>query len=239
MIRRSQARATACSVAMPLESGTFRSQMTRSNCSSVRRASASRSVPTVCTAGAAQRICARKVVTTPAQIWSSSSSRMRTCFGRGCSALWGKTMDAPAYFTAGGNLPAASQTLTFSHNALQAARGLRAAGHQPFRQLVAEGGDIARARPPHPAGLAMAQAMAQRVAQAARAEGVAEHMRVHRDVHDQRMALALLGHLVELVDDHVAEVGVVLLAVHHDLGVIELYRVGHRKKRPGARAQPH
>jgi hypothetical protein len=34
------------------------------------------------------------------------------------------------------------------------------------------------------------------------------------------MPLALLDHLVELVDDHVAEVGRVLLAVDHDLRVV-------------------
>jgi hypothetical protein len=34
------------------------------------------------------------------------------------------------------------------------------------------------------------------------------------------MALALLDHLIELVDDHVAEVGGVLAAVHDHLRVV-------------------
>src|SRR2546430_7596138 len=41
----------------------------------------------------------------------------------------------------------------------------------------------------------------ERRAQTPEPEGLAEDIAVHRDVHHQRMALALLDHLVELVDE--------------------------------------
>ena len=48
----------------------------------------------------------------------------------------------------------------------------------------------------------MLHAVPERAAQQSQAEGLAEDVRVHRDVHDKRVALALLDHFLELVDDY-------------------------------------
>src|SRR5688572_22851459 len=71
------------------------------------------------------------------------------------------------------------------------------AGLQP----VAELRHVARPRPPDARGLRVPLAVGERRPQPPEAEGLAEDVGVHRDVHHQRMALALLDHLVELVDD--------------------------------------
>jgi hypothetical protein len=107
------------------------------------------------------------------------------------------------------------------------------------RQAVAELGDLAGPGAPHLVLRLAFQAVAQRLAQQAQAERLAEDVGVDRDVHHQRMPLALLGHLVELLHDHVAEVAGVLLAVRDHLRVVQLDRVGHRQDGAAARAHPH
>src|SRR5205823_7090801 len=49
-------------------------------------------------------------------------------------------------------------------------------------------------------------------------------------IYDQGMALALRSHLLELVDDHVAEFRRALPAVYDRLGVVELDRIGDRQR---------
>src|SRR5436305_222653 len=66
--------------------------------------------------------------------------------------------------------------------------------------------DIARPCKPYTIAAAL-EAMPQRGAKPPQAERLPEDVGVHRDIHHQRMAHALLQHLVELVDDHVAELG--------------------------------
>src|SRR5260221_12731853 len=115
----------------------------------------------------------------------------------------------------------------------------RSSWDQAGLQAVAELGDLARHGKPYASGSGVLLAMAQRGAQPSQAKRLAEDVGVHREIHHQRMALALLDHLVELVVDHVAEVGRVLLAVDHDLRIVQLDRVRHRQDRAGTRAQPH
>ncbi len=74
-------------------------------------------------------------------------------------------------------------------------------------------------------------------AEVLQAERLAGHVRMQRDRHDQRVALGLPHHLVELVDDEVRE-GVGVHAAHHDgVGVVRLLRIGNEHQRPGARGE--
>src|SRR5689334_9425916 len=97
---------------------------------------------------------------------------------------------------------------------------------------------VARPCKPYTGGAALL-AMTQGGAQPPQAEGLSEDVGVDRDIHHQRMAGALLQHLVELVDDHVAELFRPLLAVHHMLGIVQFNRIRHRQDRPGPGTQPH
>src|SRR6185369_11695866 len=125
--------------------------------------------------------------------------------------------------------PGARRRLTNPH--------LSTSGDETFWQARAEICNLSRARPPHARGAGVLDAMPQRSTQAAQPERVAEYVGVDRHAHDQRVARALLDHLVELVDDHVAEVGGVLLAVDDDLRVVQLDRIRNREQRARARAQ--
>src|SRR3954447_10320125 len=82
-------------------------------------------------------------------------------------------------------------------------------------------------------------AVLQGAAQTAQAKRLAEDMRMERDVHDQRMALRLREHLVELVDDGVGEHGGRPPAMDDGLSVVGLDRIRHGEERAGAGAQPH
>src|SRR5258706_85905 len=85
----------------------------------------------------------------------------------------------------------------------------------------------------------MREAMPECGAQRPQPERLAEHVRMDRDVADERMAPALIDHLLELVDDHVAELPGAWLAVHHHGRVVDFHRVGYREDRPRARSHPY
>src|SRR5262245_29961488 len=89
------------------------------------------------------------------------------------------------------------------------------------RKAVAVVGDLAGLAPPHSRALGVCDAVLERPADHTQPERLAKHVGVDRHVHHQRIALALLDHLVELLDDHVAEIARVLLAVDHDLRVVD------------------
>ena len=57
--------------------------------------------------------------------------------------------------------------------------------------------------------------MEEAAAQRPQPEGIAEDVGVDRDVADQRVLRALLDHLLELVDQHVAELASRVLPVNH------------------------
>src|SRR6185295_2018524 len=84
---------------------------------------------------------------------------------------------------------------------------------------------VARPCKPYTGRLRVLQAVPERGAQAPQAERLAENVGVNRDIHHERVPLALLHHLVELVDDHVGELGCAAAAMHDVLRVVELDRV--------------
>src|ERR1700693_2409552 len=63
-------------------------------------------------------------------------------------------------------------------------------------------------------------------------------MRMECYSHPQRLLTSLLEHLVELVDNHIAELLRVRQAADHCAAVIYLLRIGNGQKWPGGRAQP-
>src|SRR5262245_26279310 len=169
--------------------------------------------------------------TRSARAVSPAISRTRTGSAACCLVGWAASMGLPLYPPGAGGL----RRLTNTH----VTTSRRASGYHSGRQTFAKTCDFTRTGPPHLRRARMLDAVPQGAAQAAHAERLSEHVRVHRNVHHQRVALALLAHLVELVDDHVAEIGRVLLAVDDDLGVVQLDGIGHRKDGARARAQPH
>src|SRR5712691_10745071 len=178
MIGCSPARDSASSVASPEESGRLRSESTRSKGPAASLASASARVPATSRRSPARRILRTRVPSSSANRGSSSSSRTLT--GLRSSRL--RLFDSAFGITLNPTLRNDS--------------GL---------QQVAVCSHVARPRPPGAGGLRMLQAVLERAAQTPEPEGLAEDVAVHRDVHHQRMALALLDHLVELVDHHVAQ----------------------------------
>src|SRR5678816_2542305 len=65
--------------------------------------------------------------------------------------------------------------------------------------------DIRRPALPHAIRISILEAVLQCVSQRPQAKRIAERVRVYRDVAYERMLLALLDHLLELIDDHLAE----------------------------------
>ena len=55
---------------------------------------------------------------------------------------------------------------------------------------------------------------------------LADDVRMERDAHDERLALRLREHLVEVVDDHVGEVAGVHLPRDDHRDVVQLLRIG-------------
>src|SRR6266705_1817659 len=102
----------------------------------------------------------------------------------------------------------------------------------------AELGYLARPRPPDAVPVFVLDAMLEREAQRPQPERLAENVGVDRDVAHERVLFALLDHLVELIDQHVAELAGAVLAVHDRGRIVDLDRVGNRKDRPGARPHP-
>src|SRR5215813_5819813 len=95
------------------------------------------------------------------------------------------------------------------------------AGHQtaesasrndPFRHFEAVLGDVARARHPD-AVLALVDAMLDRLAQRPQPERLTDDETVQREREHQRLALGLLEHLLELVDDHLGELAAGMVAM--------------------------
>src|SRR6266571_698214 len=102
----------------------------------------------------------------------------------------------------------------------------------------AELGYLARPRPPDAVPVFVLDAMLEREAQRPQPERLAENVGVDRDVAHERVLFALLDHLVELIDQHVAELAGTVLAVHDRGRIVDLDRVGHGKDRPRARPHP-
>ena len=69
--------------------------------------------------------------------------------------------------------------------------------------------------------------------------GLAENEGVQRQRVDQRLLLALLQHLVDLVGHHLGELARRVVAVEKRRRIVELHRVGHRQDRPELRLHPH
>src|SRR6185436_5680042 len=225
MIGQVVAEAMRSSVSRPDESGSHRSARTRSNM--LERSSSSAS-PSVCAAWSTGCPDSPATQRRTSAAKSGSSSRRRTLTV--CSTGWnsGAGCMGPPLYPPPGRRSAPTDKPSLS-----------ASGDETFWQARAEICNLARPRPPHPRGAGVLDAMPQGGTQAAQAERVAKHVGVDRDTHHQRVALALLDHLVELVDDHVAEVRSVLLAMDDHLRVVELDRIRNREQRPRARAQPH
>src|SRR5207237_5129592 len=111
-------------------------------------------------------------------------------------------------------------------------------GDEARLEAITVFGDVPGSAPPDFFAFPL-KAMLERRPQAPQPKGLAEYVGVNRDIHHERVALALPAPRVEIVDDHVAEVRGVLPAVDDDLRVVELYWVGHGQERPRTRAQPH
>src|SRR4051812_1816886 len=226
MIGHVVANAIRSSVSRPDESGSHRSARTRSNMLERSSSSASSSVCAAWSSGCPESPATQRR-TSAAK--SGSSSRRRTLTV--CST-WSNSGAACMAGTHCTGQPAGTRRrLTNPH--------LSASGYETFWQARAEICNLSRPRPPHPGSARVLDAVPEGSAQSAQPERLAKHVGVDRDIHHERVALALLDHLVELVDDHVAEVGGVLLAVDDHLRVVELDRVWNREQRPRARTQPH
>src|SRR6266568_677533 len=89
-----------------------------------------------------------------------------------------------------------------------------APGNDPRWKGGAELGDLPGPRPPRELALPVLDAVLERRAQRPQPERLAENVGVDRDVAHERVPFALLDHLVELVDQHVAELAGAGLAVH-------------------------
>src|SRR5687767_4276271 len=89
--------------------------------------------------------------------------------------------------------------------------------NDPRLQRLAMVGDVRRPAFPDAVHELAREAVLERLAQWAQPKRLAEHEGMDRDVADQRMLLALLDHLLELVHQHVAELAPRVLAVD-DLG---------------------
>jgi len=95
--------------------------------------------------------------------------------------------------------------------------------------------DIARqlAGPRDPKPVAFRQHMAHRAAERAQAEGLADDERVQDDAAHQRIFPAVIEQLIELIDDHLLEIGARVMAEHHGRAVVDFHRIGHRQDRTG------
>src|SRR5215470_11019451 len=81
-------------------------------------------------------------------------------------------------------------------------------------------------------------AMSNRFAQRAQTERLADDESMQRQRTNQRLALGLIEHFLELVDDHVGELAAGVVAMRQRTGVVQFHRIWYRKQRPGARLHP-
>src|SRR5437773_3852122 len=106
------------------------------------------------------------------------------------------------------------------------------------RKRLAVARNVAGPREPHALELWMAEYAAQAVAQRADAVRLPEDHGVQRDRKHERLALALLDHLLELPHHGVHELQRVMMEGQGHAEIIGLERIGNIQQRPGARSHP-
>src|SRR5262245_7858022 len=113
-----------------------------------------------------------------------------------------------------------------------------AAGNDAGGQRHAVFGDLAGAREPDAVLPLVLDNMPDRLFQRPQPERLTDDESVQRQAEDERLALRLPQHFLELVDDHVGELASRMVAPDQRAGIVELERIRHREQRSGPRLHP-
>src|SRR6266550_1278732 len=110
--------------------------------------------------------------------------------------------------------------------------------NETLRQREAVFRDVAGARVPDPILVLVLDAMLDGLPHRPQPERLPHDEAVQRQREHERLALRLLQHLLELIDDHLAEFAAGVIAMRLRAGVVQFHRIGDRKQRSGARLHP-
>src|SRR6516225_2872288 len=100
-----------------------------------------------------------------------------------------------------------------------------AAGDEALREREAVLRDVAGARDPDPVLALVLDAMLDRLAQRAQSKRLPDDEAVQREGKDERLALRLLQHFLELIDDHLAKFAPGVIAVRLGAGVVQFHGI--------------